>query len=132
MKRSIRAEHVAWQKYKEWQATAKAEGKLLDGADINSLREFKEVYNQSGRSISRIKSEVQFQMSEKTFRNVKAIYEDATGEKLNREARRTMNTRDIAEQISGSIQDFRRQRLSEGMSKKQIAKEVSKYFFGSE
>ena len=132
MKRALRAEHVAWQKYKVWQAEAKEEGKLLDGAEINSLREFQEVYNQAGRSMSRIKQDAQFQMSEKTYRSVKASYEEATGEKLGREARRTMTTRDIAEALSDDIRKYREQQFQAGRSKKEVARDVAKYFFGSE
>ena len=50
MKRSTRAEHTAWQKYKKWQKEHIDE--IREGQMITSLGEFKEIYRQAGRRIA--------------------------------------------------------------------------------
>ena len=93
MKRSTRAEHTAWQKYKKWQKEHIDE--IREGQTITSLGEFKEIYRQAGRRIALIKQEVRFQTYGKTFTIFSRVYKAETGKALSPEARKK-STRELA------------------------------------
>lgn len=131
MKRRTRTEHIAWQKYKKWQ---KDNAELIrEGQEINSLREFKLIYNEAGRRISLIKKEVTFQTSFKSYMSFRRAYEEKFEEKLpfsKREARK-MSTRELAALLNDEIKDYYNRQIEAGLSPKKAKLAVSQYFFGS-
>ena len=134
MKRKTRATHDAWQKYK---ARQKANpNKIREGQEIYTLGEFKEIYEQAGRRLNKVKNEVQYQTSYKTFRKIAKAYREKFGKEkgfkpLEGDVARKLNTRELADLIKDDITTFRQKLLAEGLSKKDIRLAVSEYFFGS-
>lgn len=128
MKRSIRAEHTAWQKYKTWQKEHLDE--IREGQTITSLGEFKEIYRQSGRRIALIKQEVRFQTYGKTFTIFSRVYKAETGKALSPEARKK-NTYELAALIQDEINQFRSEVRAMGKTAAETRLLVSEFFFGS-
>lgn len=128
MKRSIRAEHTAWQKYKKWQKEHIDE--IREGQTITSLGEFKEIYRQAGRRISLIKQEVRFQTYGKTFTIFSRVYKAETGQALSPEARKK-STRELAALIQDEINQFRAEVRGMGKTAAETRLLVSEFFFGS-
>ena len=128
MKRSIRAEHTAWQKYKKWQKEHIDE--IREGQVITSLGEFKEIYRQAGRRIAVIKQEVRFQTYGKTFTIFSKIYKAETGQALPPEARKK-STYELAAFMQENINKFRSEMRSLGKTAAETRLLVSEYFFGS-
>lgn len=131
MRRKIRNEHIAWQKYKQWQFDNPE--KIREGQEITSLSEFKVIYNEAGRNISKIKQEVMYQTSYKTYLSLKKAYKEKFGEDLpykRREARQK-STKEIAVLLNTEIKEFYAQARASGMTAKQAKLEVSAYYFGS-
>ena len=134
MKRKTRATHDAWQKYKAWQKANP--NKIREGQEIYTLGEFKEIYEQAGRRINKVKNEVQYQTSYKTFRKIAKAYREKFGKEkgfkpLEGDVARKLNTRELADLIKDDITTVRQKLLAEGLSKKDIRLAVSEYFFGS-
>ena len=134
MKRKTRATHDAWQKYKSWQKANP--NKIREGQEIYTLGEFKEIYEQAGRRLNKVKNEVQYQTSYKTFRKIAKAYREKFGKEkgfkpLEGDVARKLNTRELADLIKDDITTFRQKLLAEGLSKKDIRLAVSEYFFGS-
>ena len=149
MNRKLKAEHKAWQKYRQWQS------KNLDKVyeKINSLGEFQEVYRETGRRLSNIRWNMTHPMNRKTYEFVKqrlpevaakkiallraqgididefetSDYESAQSKSLSR-----MTTREVAELFQDDINELRDQLKAEGKSSREISKEVSNYYFGSD
>ena len=128
MKRSTRAEHTAWQKYKKWQKEHIDE--IREGQTITSLGEFKEIYRQAGRRIALIKQEVRFQTYGKTFAVFSRVYKAETGKALSPEARKK-NTRELAALIQDEINQFREEVRGMGKTAAETRLLVSEFFFGS-
>lgn len=135
MKRSLKQEHKSWQIYKKWQKEHASE--IREGQWINSLGEFKEVYNQSGRNLRKVEYFVRFQTSYATFNAINKQYREDTGKSLRREMKK-MSTKDLAAFIQSDIEDYRTQLknainpdTNERYTAAEIAKKVSTYFFGS-
>ena len=128
MKRSIRAEHTAWQKYKKWQKEHIDE--IREGQTITSLGEFKEIYRQAGRRIALIKQEVRFQTYGKTFTIFSRVYKAETGQALSPEARKK-STRELAALIQDKINQFRAEMRGTGKTAAETRLLVSEFFFGS-
>lgn len=128
MKRSIRAEHTAWQKYKKWQKEHIDE--IREGQTITSLGEFKEIYRQAGRRISLIEQEVRFQTYGKTFTIFSRVYKAETGQALSPEARKK-STRELAALIQDEINQFRAEVRGMGKTAAETRLLVSEFFFGS-
>ena len=135
MKRSLRQEHESWKIYKKWQK--EHADQIREGQWINSLSEFKEVYNQSGRRLRNVQYYVRFQVSQDTFRAINKQYKEDTGMSLKQEMRK-MSTRDLAAFIQKDIEAYREQlknavdpETGKKLTAAQIAKMVSAYFFGS-
>ena len=134
MKRKTRATHDAWQKYKAWQKANP--NKIREGQEIYTLGEFKEIYEQAGRRLNKVKNEVQYQTSYKTFRKIAKAYREKFGKEkgfkpLEGDVARKLNTRELADLIKDDIKTFRQKLLAEGLSKKDVRLAVSEYFFGS-
>lgn len=142
MRRILREQHDAWQIYKGWQKTHASE--IREGQKITSYGEFAAIYNESGRRIDRIKSEVRFQTSLKTYRALSRQYKEVSGGKPLARSARKLNTQEIAKMIIDSapgnvILEFKeseRQRfMQQGKSFKEANRlanlSVSQYFFGS-
>lgn len=134
MKRKTRETHDAWQKYKAWQKANPK--KIREGQEIYTLGEFKEIYEQAGRRLNKVKNEVQYQTSYKTFRKIAKAYREKFGKEkgfkpLEGEVARKLNTRELADLIKDDITTFRQKLLAEGLSKKDVRLAVSEYFFGS-
>lgn len=128
MKRSTRAEHTAWQKYKKWQKEHIDE--IREGQTITSLGEFKEIYRQAGRRIALIKQEVRFQTYGKTFTIFSRVYKAETGQALSPEARKK-STRELAALIQDEINQFRAEVRGMGKTAAETRLLVSEFFFGS-
>lgn len=128
MKRSIRAEHTAWQKYKKWQKEHIDE--IREGQVITSLGEFKEIYRQAGRRISVIKQEVRFQTYGRTFAIFSRVYKSETGQALPPEARKK-STYELAAILQENINKFRTEMRGMGKTAAETRLLVSEYFFGS-
>ena len=128
MKRSTRAEHTAWQKYKKWQKEHLDE--IREGQTITSLGEFKEIYRQAGRRIALIKQEVRFQTYGKTFTIFSRLYKAETGKALSPEARKK-STRELAALIQDKINQFRAEVRGMGKTAAETRLLVSDFFFGS-
>lgn len=128
MKRSTRAEHTAWQKYKTWQKEHLDE--IREGQTITSLGEFKEIYRQAGRRIALIKQEVRFQTYGKTFTIFSRVYKAVTGQALSPEARKK-STRELAALIQDEINQFRAEVRGMGKTAAETRLLVSEFFFGS-
>lgn len=128
MNRKLKAEHKAWQKYKKWQK--QNADKIREGQEITSLGEFKIIYNEAGRKISVIKSEVQFQTSLETYRAFNEQYKKIKGKKLSTSARK-LNTHDLADMLLDDIYAFKEEEMKKGATKKEANLAVSTYFFGS-
>lgn len=128
MKRSTRAEHTAWQKYKKWQKENIDE--IREGQVITSLGEFKEIYRQSGRRIAVIKQEVRFQTYGKTFSIFSRVYKAETGQALSPEARKK-STYELAALIQDKINQFRAEVRGMGKTAAETRLLVSEFFFGS-
>ena len=128
MKRSTRAEHTAWQKYKKWQKEHIDE--IREGQVITSLGEFKEIYRQAGRRIAVIKQEVRFQTYVKTFSIFSRVYKAETGQALPPEARKK-STYELAALIQDKINQFRAEVRGMGKTAAETRLLVSEFFFGS-
>lgn len=134
MKRKTRATHDAWQMYKAWQKANP--NKIREGQEIYTLGEFKEIYEQAGRRLNKVKNEVQYQTSYKAFRKIAKAYRAKFGKEegfkpLEGDVVRKLNTRELADLIKDDITTFRQKLLAEGLSKKDVRLAVSEYFFGS-
>lgn len=128
MKRSIRAEHTAWQKYKKWQKEHIDE--IREGQMITTLGEFKEIYRQAGRRISAIKQEVRFQTYGRTFAIFSRVYKTEIGQALKPEARKK-STHELAALLQESINKFRAEVRGMGKTAAETRLLVSEFFFGS-
>ncbi len=136
MSKPIAAEHKAWQIYKSWQK--KNAAKVREGQEIVSLGEFKVIYNSMGRRIEKIKSFVQFQVKDTTFKAFNTKYKSITGKLLPTSARRK-STQELADTITDAINKFRNERIdyyiAQGdplnVAQKKARLAVSEYFFGS-
>ena len=113
MRRDLRNEHIAWQKYKKWQAEHADE--IREGQFITRLGGpdgFQELYRNIGRRIDLIKYQVTHQASRKTLQTLNKMYREYTktdenpkGRALPREAWR-MSTREIAKLFNNDISDY--------------------------
>ena len=136
MSKQIAAEHKAWQIYKSWQK--KNAVKIREGQEIVSLGEFKTIYNSMGRRIEKIKSFVQFQVKDTTFKAFNTKYKSITGKQLPTSARKK-STQELADTIKDAINEFRNERtdyyIAQGdplnVAQKKARLAVSEYFFGS-
>ena len=136
MSKQIAAEHKAWQIYKSWQK--KNAVKIREGQEIVSLGEFKTIYNSMGRRIEKIKSFVQFQVKDTTFKAFNTKYKLITGKQLPTSARKK-STQELADTIKDAINEFRNERIdyyiAQGdplnVAQKKARLAVSEYFFGS-
>lgn len=136
MSKQIAAEHKAWQIYKSWQK--KNAVKIREGQEIVSLGEFKVIYNSMGRRIEKIKSFVQFQVKDTTFKAFNTKYKSITGKQLPTSARKK-STQELADTITDAINEFRNERIdyyiAQGdplnVAQKKARLAVSEYFFGS-
>ena len=128
MKRSTRAEHTAWQKYKKWQKEHIDE--IREGQTITSLGEFKEIYRQAGRRIAVIKQEVRFQTYGRTFAIFSRVYKAQTGQALPPEARKK-STYELAALLQKNINKFREELRGMGKTAAETRLLVSEFFFGS-
>ena len=137
-KRLRAQERKSWNIYKKWQGENIE--KIRPGQEIRTLEEFRAIYNDEsvGRRIAKIKYEVQYQVSGKTFRTLKKRYmqemEDEEGWSFDPTMfNRAMSTQELAAQIQDSIYAYRDQLLADdpSMSKKELRLKVSQYFFGS-
>ena len=136
MSKQIAAEHKAWKIYKSWQK--KNAAKIREGQEIVSLGEFKTIYNSMGRRIEKIKSFVQFQVKDTTFKAFNTKYKSITGKQLPTSARKK-STQELADTITDAINEFREERinyyLDQGdpfnVAQKKARLAVSEYFFGS-
>lgn len=136
MSKQIAAEHKAWQIYKSWQK--KNAVKIREGQEIVSLGEFKVIYNSMGRRIEKIKSFVQFQVKDTTFKAFNTKYKSITGKQLPTSARRK-STQQLADTITDAINEFRNERTDYYLDKgdplnvalKKARLDVSEYYFGS-
>lgn len=136
LSKKIAAEHKAWQIYKSWQK--KNAVKIREGQEIVSLGEFKTIYNSMGRRIEKIKSFVQFQVKDTTFKAFNTKYKSITGKQLPTSARKK-STQELADTITDAINKFREERIdyyitqgdpyNVALKKARLA--VSEYFFGS-
>lgn len=136
MSKKVAAEHKAWQIYKSWQK--KNASKILEGQEITSLGEFKQVYNSVGRRIEKIKSLVQFQVKDTTYKAFNTKYKSITGKQLPTSARKK-STQELADTITDVINKFREERINYyldqddplNVAQKKARLAVSEYFFGS-
>lgn len=136
MRRSLRAEHDAWQKYKKWQKANIDE--LRPGQEITSLGEFQEIYRQAGRRIQTIKNEVRFETSAKTYRSFAKAYKEKFGKSIPKVARK-LGTRALANMLNEEIKEYstnemarlRAQGYSEAEARRLARLAVSRYYFGS-
>lgn len=136
MSKQIAAEHKAWKIYKSWQK--KNAVKIREGQEIVSLGEFKTIYNSMGRRIEKIKSFVQFQVKDTTFKAFNTKYKSITGKQLPTSARKK-STQELADTITDAINEYRNERidyyLMQGdplnVAQKKARLAVSEYFFGS-
>ena len=131
-------ERKSWNLYKKWQGENIAS--IRPGQEIRTFDEFKAIYTDEsvGRRLAKIKYEVQYQVSGKTFRTLKKRYmqemEDEEGWSFDPTMfNRAMSTQELAAQIQDSIYAYRDQLLADdpSMSKKELRLKVSQYFFGS-
>lgn len=143
MRRTLRTEHIAWQKYKQWQKVNV--GKIREGQTITSLGEFQAIYNEVGRRIDSIKFQVTHQMSEKTYRALSKMYREYTTSEENPRGKAlprsvtAKSTREIAALFKDDISNFyhktKDEAIKQGKSAYQASKEaklaVSRYYFGS-
>ena len=131
MRRSLRAEHDAWQKYKKWQKANIDE--LRPGQEITSLGEFQEIYRQAGRRLQTIKNEVRFETS--AFAKA---YKEKFGKSIPKSARK-LGTRALANMMNEEIKEYsanemarlRAQGYSEAEARRLARLAVSRYYFGS-
>lgn len=136
LSRKVAAEHKAWQIYKSWQK--KNAARVIEGQEITSLGEFKEVYNSMGRRVRNIKTLVQFKVKATTFKAFNTQYKAITGKQLPMSARKK-STQELADTITDAINEFREARidyyLDQGdplnVAQKKARLAVSEYFFGS-
>lgn len=143
MRRDLRNEHIAWQKYKKWQA-ANADI-IREGQQIDSLREFQNIYRNIGRRTEAIKYQVTHQTSRKTFQTLNKMYREYTrsednpkGRALPAEARR-MSTHEIANLFKDDISSYyhktKEELIKSGANVVEATKKakmaVSTYYFGS-
>ena len=136
LSKKVAAEHKAWQIYKSWQK--KNANKILEGQEITSLGEFKQVYNSVGRRIEKIKSLVQFKVKDTTFKAFNTKYKSITGKWLPTSARKK-STQELSDTITDAINKFRNERTDYYLAKgdplndaiKKARLDVSEYFFGS-
>lgn len=136
MRRNLKDEHIAWQKYKKWQKTHK--DAIREGQEITSLHEFQEIYRESGRRLIEVKNEVRFQMSKETYNAFNVNYKDVKGHNLANKWR-SASTQELAELLLPEINEYRKSReaylMDNGLTAKQAMKQarldVSMYYFGS-
>ena len=136
LSKKIAAEHKAWQIYKSWQK--KNAVKIREGQEIVSLGEFKTIYNSMGRRIEKIKSFVQFQVKDTTFKAFNTKYKSITGKQLPTSARKK-STQELADTITDAINEYRNERINYyimqgdplNVAQKKARLAVSEYFFGS-
>ena len=143
MRRDLRNEHIAWQKYKKWQAVNA--DIIREGQQIESLREFQSIYRNIGRRTEAIKYQVTHQTSRKTFQSLNKMYREYTrsednpkGRALPAEARR-MSTREIANLFNNDISDYyhktKEELIKGGVNVVEATKKakmaVATYYFGS-
>ena len=118
----------AWKEWQKWQN--RNSENIREGQTINKFYEFRDIYEQSGYDLDKIKYEVQYQMSQKTYNALNKIYKKNTGSDLPKSVLK-QNTHDVAKLIQQDINDYRMQLMQEGKSPSEIALMVSEYFFGS-
>lgn len=128
----------AWKVYKKWQGENIES--IRPGQEIRSFDEFRAIYNDEsvGRRIERIKYEVQYQMSGKTFARLQKRLRETRGEEAKEilasgEFTRAKSTQELAEYMHEDIEAFRKRMIEQNptMSKAELALLVSEYFFGS-
>lgn len=129
----LKNEKKAWDKYKKWQGDNL--DKIRPGQEIRNFDEFQAIYNDYSinRQISRIKYEVQYQMSNKTYRTLRKRYKDTFGKTAPKEFSRQRSTQELAEYLKNDIDIFKQNlTLSDPtLTGKEIALLISEYFFGS-
>lgn len=133
MKARTKAEHAAWQNYKQWQK--QNSGKILNGQIINSLSEFKIVYNELGRRINNIKFEVTHQTTRHTLATFKKRFREEFPEQRFKKEYSKYSTQELASllQNRGEINNFFNNYKAQhpNATKKELRLAVSAYYFGS-
>lgn len=138
MSRKLANEKRAWAAYKKWQGENIET--IRPGQEIRNFEEFRAIYNDAsvGRRIDRIKYEVQYQMSGKTFARLQKRLRETRGEEAKEilasgEFTRAKSTQELAEYMQEDIEAFRKRMMEQDptLSKAQLALLVSEYFFGS-
>lgn len=128
----------AWKAYKKWQGENIES--IRPGQEIRSFDEFKAIYNDYsvGRRIERIKYEVQYQVSGRTFARLQKRLRETQGEAAKEilasgEFTRAKSTHELAAFMTEDINEFRKrmQEADPTLSSSQLALLVSEYFFGS-
>lgn len=128
----------AWKAYKKWQGENIET--IRPGQEIRDFDEFRAIYNDEsvGRRIERIKYEVQYQVSGKTFARLQKRLRETRGEEAKEilasgEFNRAKSTQELAAYMQEDIEAFRKRMREENpsMSAHELALLVSEYFFGS-
>ena len=128
----------AWKAYKKWQGENIES--IRPGQEIRSFDEFRAIYNDDsvGRRIERIKYEVQYQVSGKTFARLQKRLRETQGENAKEilasgEFNRAKSTQELAAYMQDDIETFRKNMRAEhpDMTAHELALLVSEYFFGS-
>ena len=132
--RKLTQERKSWDIYRKWQGEHIAE--IRPGQEIRSFDEFQAIYNDLSvnRDLRVIKNEVRYQMSGKTYQALRKRFKEAFPEKpVPSDFARSSSTQELAEYLRDDIDTFRAKmkNLYPEMSSKELALEVSRYFFGS-
>lgn len=134
IRRRLTQERKSWDIYRKWQGEHIAE--IRPGQEIRSFDEFQAIYNDLSvnRDLRVIKNEVRYQMSGKTYQALRKRFKEAFPEKhVPSDFARSSSTQELAEYLRDDIDTFRAKmkNLYPEMSSKELALEVSRYFFGS-
>ena len=142
MSRRLTQERKSWDIYRKWQGEHIAE--IRPGQEIRSFDEFQAIYNDLSvnRNLRVIKNEVRYQMSGKTYKALRKRFKEAFPKKPVpykaetpgfADFARSSSTQELAEYLRDDIDTFRAKmkNLYPEMSSKELALEVSRYFFGS-
>lgn len=134
MSRRLTQEHKSWDIYRKWQGEHIAE--IRPGQEIRSFIEFQDIYNSGSvnRDLRVIKNEVRYQMSGKTYQALRKRFKEAFPKKsIPSDFARSSSTQELAEYLRDDIDTFRAkmQSIYPEMNSKELALEVSRYFFGS-
>ena len=135
-KQETKQAHEAWKIIKKW--TKNNRDRFIEGAEINTLGEFKDVWKDATAKtfmgkVQQVKSSMLYQTSVNTAKQMHHRITELSGKgTVSIKKLRTMNTHEAMEEyFEDDLMKYYKKLLSDGMTKKEAGKQIGRYYFGS-